>query len=67
MELFISKCKNGHYFINKEKCALCGEGTMESVPYRDGDCIDCGQLCPGHAYGCNEPLPLRPEDFKINH
>jgi len=56
-------CENKHYFVNSEKCPICGLDSTSSVEYREGDCIDCGQLCPGYAYGCTSPSPLVLEDI----
>ena len=54
----ILKCKNGHYFLNVSICPYCGEQYRETVNYREGDCIKCGQLCPGYAYGCISPKAI---------
>ena len=61
--LEIYECKNGHHFINSMTCCVCGEPIAKRLPYQEGDCISCKELCPGYAYGCNEPLPLKLEDF----
>lgn len=62
--LIVSACKNGHHFINSEKCDMCGEPIINRLPFMEGDCISCGELCPGHAYACKDHLALTPEDFK---
>jgi hypothetical protein len=53
----INICGEGHHFIGGQ-CPLCHSWPMASVPYRDGDCIDCGNLCAGFAYACTEPHPI---------
>ena len=62
-KILIFACKNDHYFIKTDKCPFCGEKRIKTYDYREGDCIDCGQLCPGYAYGCTEPNPLDKEDM----
>lgn len=57
----IRKCANQHYFL-KTVCPHCGGPPMDTIERRDGDCIDCGQLCPGYAYGCTSPFPLEASD-----
>lgn len=53
----ISKCPNGHYFITA-KCHICGSKAVEFYERRQGDCVDCGALCPGYAYACTSPMPI---------
>ena len=62
----INKCKNGHFFINNKYCPICKEPKKEQIDYNVGDCVDCGMLCPGYAYGCNQPNPIPSEEDKNN-
>ena len=63
-KIFISKCKNGHYFFGKSYCPFCKEPEKEQVEYHEGDCIDCGMLCSGYAYACTQPNPINLEKDK---
>lgn len=56
-ERHINICKNGHYYVLKDYCPLCGETLASVVSYRSGDCIKCGELCPEYAYACKNPDP----------
>ena len=55
--LKIFKCRNGHYF-KTNICPYCGGAIEKVFEQKDGDCINCGQLCPEEAYCCNNPVPL---------
>lgn len=55
--LKIFKCSNGHYF-KTDVCPYCGGAIEKEYEQREGDCIDCGQLCPAEAYCCNSPVPI---------
>lgn len=51
-EGMIKKCENSHFFVGKE-CPHCHSAVVaKAVEHREGDCIDCGNLCPGNAPGC---------------
>lgn len=54
-------CPNDHHSLDKDHCPFCGLEAVKEMEYRDGDCIDCGNLCPGYAYACNTPYPLQVE------
>lgn len=57
--IIIFVCSNGHHSLDNNLCPFCGKKPIKTVEYRDGDCIDCGNLCPSYAYGCNTPYPLK--------
>ena len=61
-EINLGRCENGHHFLGPQ-CPFCSGGVQVSLEYRDGDCIDCGVLCPGYAYGCASPHPLEREQL----
>jgi hypothetical protein len=63
MKKIIHKCENGHYFINNEKCPLCGGIIESNIDYLQGDCIACGQLCSENTYCCNSPRPIDEKSF----
>ena len=50
-------CKEGHFFI-ESVCPWCGQAPSKEEEYREGDCVACGFLCPGSAYGCDGPRPI---------
>ena len=56
-------CPNNHYFLANKlstlQCPFCGELSVSTIEYQDGDCVECGQLCPAYAYGCNSPNPIK--------
>lgn len=54
--MWIYRCTAGHFFLS-ETCPFCGQSKVQEIEYRSGDCIRCGNLCPEHAYGCNENEP----------
>ncbi len=61
----IGQCIKGHFFIRLgDTCPLCNSKTLKTLPYCEGDCIACGLLYPGNAYGCCSPDPI--EDIEIN-
>lgn len=64
IELVIYSCDAGHFFIEKE-CPFCGAAQTKSYPFREGDCIRCGCLCPAHAYGCDSVRVLTEADFVL--
>jgi len=66
MVRYILKCKNGHFFLDASICTYCGEQHQDAVEYREGDCIKCGLLCPGYAYGCASPKPIEPNSLTFN-
>lgn len=52
------------FFIRlRDTCPLCNSETLKSLPYREGDRIACGFLCPGKADGCCSPDPI--DDIEI--
>lgn len=51
-------CISGHYYSEDGMCPHCGKVAVRNVEYRNGDCCFCGVLCPGHAYGCDDPQPI---------
>jgi hypothetical protein len=57
-EMIIYICSNGHHFLSNSECPFCSAEPVREVEYREGDCIQCGQLCPVYAYGCSNPAPL---------
>lgn len=59
----IRRCSGGHFFIGKS-CPFCKRAAIANIPYQAGDCIDCGALCPGYAYGCTQPNPLSPVELE---
>lgn len=62
--LLISICENEHHFINSKECCFCGMPISKKILFREGDCIDCGQLCPAFGYGCSNSIPLTIDNFK---
>lgn len=54
----ILRCPNGHYFVETSQCPHCGAEACDAFELREGDCVYCGELCPGYAYGCTLPTPL---------
>jgi len=52
-------CSNGHHFLSDKECPFCSEKPINNIEYREGDCIHCGQLCPGYAYCCDDPKPIK--------
>lgn len=63
---FILRCKNGHHFLQGSICPYCGEQYQDTVECREGDCIKCGLLCPGYAYGCTSPKPIDPQSTTLS-
>lgn len=67
IKMQIGICKNDHYFFAiGSKCPYCKSPIEKKIPFREGDCIYCGPdhvMCPGHAYGCNNPTPLSKDDY----
>jgi hypothetical protein len=63
--LRIKECDNGHFFVGAiRECPVCGISVIaRTIPYMAGDCVACGVLCPGYAYGCTSPSPIIPDDF----
>jgi hypothetical protein len=59
----IKKCKNNHYFL-KKICPYCKEAVIETIQYREGDCISCSYLCPQYAYGCSSGFPITREEIE---
>lgn len=56
--LIIKECENHHHFINQDYCPICNGSPQNTIKYREGDCINCGQLCPIYAYACTDPKPI---------
>jgi ribosomal protein L37AE/L43A len=54
----IYMCENQHHFINNDVCPYCNHKYIRKYEYMLGDCIKCGNFCPGYAYGCTKPEPL---------
>ena len=46
---FIYICENGHYSEQKI-CPHCKKKFIKFIEYMEGDCVYCGNLCPGYAY-----------------
>jgi hypothetical protein len=62
----IAKGPDGHFFLRyTEYCPYCGQKEVETYPYREGDCVSCGCLCPGFAYGCTSPDPITSEQLNL--
>jgi hypothetical protein len=62
IDLVIHSCEAGHFFI-EEQCPFCGAQGSKSYPFREGDCVKCGNLCPVYAYGCDSFRSLSECDF----
>ena len=54
-------CQKNHHWIDDTICPFCGLEPIEELPFQSGDCIKCGSLCPGYAYGCTSPEPIQNE------
>ena len=54
----IYMCSQNHHWLGNNVCPFCGEKSIKTFNYQQGDCIKCGNLCPGYAYGCTSPEPI---------
>lgn len=54
----IGCCTNHHYFI-EDVCPHCSGAPVDYVTFRQGDCVECGQLCQDSIYCCHSPAPIK--------
>lgn len=57
-KIIIYSCSDNHHWTGEDFCPFCGKPSIKTFDFQDGDCIKCGNLCPGYAYGCTSPEPL---------
>ena len=61
----IARCASGHYWVrSSEDCPFCGAPAQETFDYREGDCVQCGELCQGFALGCDSPSQIAADEVQ---